>query len=104
MQRGKCAFEPPPLSQLELARKQLLLSAGQSDFKGPLFHTAQWRSDVSLKDKRVAIIGTGASAVQVVPNIAKDVKDLYVFQRTACWSPPRNDFQYYQWAKVRFLY
>jgi cation diffusion facilitator CzcD-associated flavoprotein CzcO len=65
-----------------------------------LFHTAEWRSDVSLKDKRVAIIGTGASAVQVIPNIAKDVDQLYVFQRTPCWSPPRNDFAYAAAIKV----
>jgi hypothetical protein len=69
-------------------------------FKGPKFHTAQWRPDVDLKNKKVAVIGTGASAVQTVPNIVKDVKELHVFQRTPAWVPPRGDFEYSLWIKV----
>ncbi len=51
-------------------------------FQGHAFHTSRWNYDVELKDKRVGIIGTGATAVQVIPEIAKVVKELYVFQRT----------------------
>jgi cyclohexanone monooxygenase len=51
-------------------------------FKGETFHTSRWNYHVDLKDKRVGIIGTGATAVQVIPEIAKVVKELYVFQRT----------------------
>ena len=51
-------------------------------FVGPLFHTSMWRKDVSLVGKRVAIIGTGCTSVQIVPEIAEKVGELYVFQRT----------------------
>ena len=70
-------------------------------FDGPLFHTATWRKDVSLVGKRVAIIGTGATSVQIVPEIAETVGELYVFQRTAAWSPPKSLYDYSDWAKVR---
>ena len=63
-------------------------------FLGPKFHTAKWRHDVQLEGKRVAVIGTGASAVQVVPNIAQKVSKLTVFQRTPAWVPERFDFKY----------
>ena len=51
-------------------------------FDGPIYHTAEWPEDVSLKNKRVAIIGTGSSAVQAIPEIAKTAGHLYVLQRT----------------------
>ena len=54
-------------------------------FKGESFHTAKWKEDCSLEGKSVAIIGTGASTVQIVPSIADKVKSLYVFQRTPPW-------------------
>merc|ERR1711976_1123125 len=63
-------------------------------FLGPKFHTAKWRHDVQLEGKKVAVIGTGASAVQVVPNIAQKVSKLTVFQRTPAWVPERFDFKY----------
>ena len=49
------------------------------------------------------MIGTGASAVQTVPNIAQDVKELYVFQRTPGWIPPREDFKYPVIIRVSFF-
>lgn len=55
---------------------------GMETFKGEAFHTSRWNYNVELEGKRVGIIGTGATAVQVIPEIAKIVKDLYVFQRT----------------------
>ena len=55
---------------------------GMETFRGDAFHTSRWNYNVDLEGKRVGIIGTGATAVQVVPEIAKVVKDLYVFQRT----------------------
>jgi cation diffusion facilitator CzcD-associated flavoprotein CzcO len=64
---------------------------GLSDFAGPCFHTARWEHDVDLRGKRVGIIGTGASAVQVVPAIAEEVEQLVVFQRTPIWCLPRPD-------------
>jgi 4-hydroxyacetophenone monooxygenase len=61
---------------------------GLQDFKGPVMHTAGWRSDVDLKGKRVALIGTGASAAQVGPAIVAQVAHLTVFQRSKHWALP----------------
>ncbi|WP_406385145.1 flavin-containing monooxygenase [Streptomyces sp. NBC_01618] len=58
---------------------------GIDTFAGPAFHTARWDHGVDLTSKRVAIIGTGASAYQVVPEIAEQVGSLTVFQRSAPW-------------------
>ena len=69
-------------------------------FEGPMFHTSMWRNDVDLTGKRVAIIGTGATSVQIVPEIAEKVAELYVFQRTAAWSPPKSLFDYSERTKV----
>jgi cation diffusion facilitator CzcD-associated flavoprotein CzcO len=65
---------------------------GLRDFGGELFHTARWNHDYDLTGKRVGVIGTGASAVQVVPAIAPRVNHLSVFQRTPAWVVPRRDF------------
>ncbi len=65
-----------------LTTPRLARIKGMETFKGDAFHTSRWNYHVDLTDKRVGIIGTGATAVQVVPEIAKVVKDLYVFQRT----------------------
>lgn len=62
---------------------------GSADFKGTIIHTARWDNSVELKGKRVALIGTGATGVQVGPAIAPDVAHLTVFQRTANWIMPR---------------
>jgi 4-hydroxyacetophenone monooxygenase len=59
---------------------------GLDRFRGPVFHTARWDRDVELKGKRVAVIGTGASAMQTAPSIAPEVARLTVFQRTPHWS------------------
>jgi cation diffusion facilitator CzcD-associated flavoprotein CzcO len=61
---------------------------GAEDFAGPAFHTARWDRDADLTGKRVAVIGTGASAVQVVPRIGPQVARLSVFQRTPPWIMP----------------
>lgn len=61
---------------------------GLSDFSGALMHTAKWDHTVVLDAKRVAVIGTGASAVQAVPQIAPSVASLEVFQRTPTWILP----------------
>jgi cation diffusion facilitator CzcD-associated flavoprotein CzcO len=65
--------------------------AGLSGFSGTAFHTANWRHDVDLAGQRVAVIGTGASGVQVVPAIAERVTHLDVYQRTPAWILPRPD-------------
>ena len=64
---------------------------GIADFAGTVMHTARWDHDVDLRRRRVAIIGTGASAVQVIPSIAREVEHLTVFQRTPIWCLPKLD-------------
>jgi cation diffusion facilitator CzcD-associated flavoprotein CzcO len=64
---------------------------GLDSFDGPVFHTAQWRSDVDLRGKRIGVIGTGASAVQLVPEIQPVAGRLTVFQRTPPWVLPKGD-------------
>ncbi len=66
--------------------------AGVDSFAGVTMHTARWDHSQELTGKRVGIIGTGASAVQVIPEIAPIVKHLTVFQRTPIWCFPKFDF------------
>ena len=64
---------------------------GMESFQGESFHTALWDRDASLAGKRVGVIGTGASAAQVITSIADEVESLTVFQRTPTWALPRDD-------------
>ena len=64
---------------------------GLAEFAGTTFHSARWDHEHELKGKRVAVIGTGASAIQFVPEIVDEVAHLTVFQRTAAWVVPRPD-------------
>ena len=64
---------------------------GLSDFEGTVFHSAQWDHDHDLRGERVAVIGTGASAIQFVPRIQPEVAHLKVFQRTPPWIMPHRD-------------
>ena len=61
---------------------------GAENFAGEIFHSARWPEGLDLKGKRVAVIGTGATAMQLVPNIADEVASVTVYQRTAQWSRP----------------
>jgi cation diffusion facilitator CzcD-associated flavoprotein CzcO len=63
--------------------------AGVDDFEGKIIHSADWDHGHDLTGERVAIVGTGASAVQIIPSIARDVGRLDVFQRTPIWVGPR---------------
>ncbi len=72
---------------------------GRQQFQGASFHTSQWNHDFDYKGKRVAVIGTGASAVQVVPAIAPQVAQLYVLQRTPHWLLPRPDRVIPKWER-----
>jgi cation diffusion facilitator CzcD-associated flavoprotein CzcO len=67
---------------------------GLGDFAGPVFHTARWRHDVDLTGRRVAVVGTGCSAIQVVPAIQPAVAQLDVYQRSPGWTIPKLDFAY----------
>jgi 4-hydroxyacetophenone monooxygenase len=72
----------------QLNRPRLPDIEGVDSFAGPAFHSARWRQDVDLTGKRVAVIGTGASAYQFVPEIAPKVAHLEIFQRTPPWPLP----------------
>jgi cation diffusion facilitator CzcD-associated flavoprotein CzcO len=76
--------------------------AGLGDFEGPAFHTAEWRHDVDLTGKRVAVVGSGCSAIQVVPAIQPAVARLDVYQRSPGWTLPKMDFEYSARAHALF--
>lgn len=75
---------------------------GIEKFQGKVFHSAQWDHNYNLKNRRVASIGTGGSAVQYLPEIAPLVKDLLVFQRSAAWVIPRDERKYLNINKKLF--
>ncbi|MBL8330170.1 MAG: NAD(P)/FAD-dependent oxidoreductase [Rubrivivax sp.] len=78
-----------------LSRPRMPAVTDLDRFAGPLFHSAGWRADVPLAGRRVGLIGTGASAIQIVPAIADEVTAnggrLLLFQRTPAWIMPRRD-------------
>lgn len=73
---------------------------GADTFAGHAFHSAEWDHDYDLTGKRVAVIGTGASAVQFVPEIAPRTQHLVIFQRTGNWFMPRKNHPYPRWVKA----
>ena len=75
---------------------------GIGKFKGQTWHSAQWNHEYDLHGKRVAVVGTGASAVQFVPKIAPDVAELTLFQRTPPWIMPKPDHAMPSWARTLF--
>jgi cation diffusion facilitator CzcD-associated flavoprotein CzcO len=75
---------------------------GMEKFAGPTFHSTWWDESVPLEGKRVAVIGTGASAIQFVPEIAPKVAKLLLFQRTPPWILPKTDFAIPERWKKRF--
>ncbi len=84
---------------------------GLETFPGPLLHSAQWEPDISLEGRRAAVVGTGASAVQVVPALLPQVAQLTLFQRSPAWIAPRPDRPFttfeqrvLRWPLLRWLY
>lgn len=77
---------------------------GVKDYKGETVHTASWKKGLDLRGKRVAVVGSGASAIQVVPAIAPMVKELKVFQRTPSWIVPKADYEYSALEKMLYRY
>jgi cyclohexanone monooxygenase len=75
---------------------------GIETFQGKVFHSAQWDHSYDLTGKRVAVVGTGASAIQIVPEIARQVARLDVYQRTAPWVMPRRDRAYTALERLAF--
>ncbi|HEX2285604.1 MAG TPA: NAD(P)/FAD-dependent oxidoreductase [Mycobacterium sp.] len=75
---------------------------GIASFAGKVIHTTAWDDDYDLEGRRVAIIGTGATAVQLIPEVAKVAADLTVYQRTPIWVVPKIDFRFSERAKRLF--
>lgn len=75
---------------------------GLERFQGQVMHTAQWQENYSLAGKRVAVVGTGASAIQVIPAIQPEVSELTVFQRTPPWVLPKRDRDLSEGEQSRF--
>ena len=75
---------------------------GLESFAGTVIHSARWDDGADLTGKRVAILGTGASAVQIVPEVARDVAKLDVYQRTPIWVGPKFDPRIPSWLKALF--
>lgn len=73
---------------------------GLERFTGETFHSARWDHSVDLTGKRVAVIGTGASAIQFVPEIVPRVRRLYLFQRSAAYVTPKPDRAYAPWERA----
>ena len=76
----------------QLNRPRIPSIEGKELFSGSAFHSAEWDHDIDLRGKRVAVIGTGASALQLVPEVAKETSQLYVFQRSPAWMFPNPDY------------
>ena len=74
---------------------------GIERFLGRIFHSARWDHDYDLTNKRVGVLGTGASAIQFIPKIQPEVSELVVFQRTPPWILPRNDVAFDAAARER---
>jgi cation diffusion facilitator CzcD-associated flavoprotein CzcO len=70
---------------------------GRDEFAGHSFHSARWDHDYDLRGKRVAVIGTGASAIQFIPSVAEQAARLHVFQRTGNWFLARSNREYPAW-------
>ncbi|WP_342800335.1 NAD(P)/FAD-dependent oxidoreductase [Nocardia sp. No.11] len=86
----------------QLSRPAWPTIPGIDDFQGESFHSAEWNHDVELAGKRVAVIGTGASAIQFVPAIQPKVRQLTLFQRSAAWVLPKPDVEYRPWHHTVF--
>jgi cation diffusion facilitator CzcD-associated flavoprotein CzcO len=89
----------------QLHRPSVPAIEGAETFEGHTFHSAAWDHDYDLTGKRVAVVGTGASSVQFVPEIVDDVQQLTIFQRTGNWFLPRKNRPYPSAFKavVRFV-
>lgn len=87
-------FATGPITQAQIPN-----IPGLDSFTGEMFHSARWNHDLDLRGKRIAVIGTGASAIQFVPEIQPLAKSLVVFQRTAPWVLPKPDVALNDMAK-----
>jgi cation diffusion facilitator CzcD-associated flavoprotein CzcO len=88
----------------QLNRPRLPDISGMEDFEGVSFHSARWNHDHDLTGRRVAVIGTGSSAAQLVPRVAERAAHLYLFQRTPNWVIPKPDAVFGPVARLAFRF
>jgi 4-hydroxyacetophenone monooxygenase len=88
----------------QLNRPNIPPSLHHERFEGPLFHSAQWDRSVDITNRRIAIIGTGASAFQIIPEVAKSAAEVVVFQRNAPWLLPTPHYRQDVPADVDWLF
>jgi cation diffusion facilitator CzcD-associated flavoprotein CzcO len=89
--RGTYVVENLILANGGLAEPRLPDIPGLDRFRGSVMHSAAWDHSVGLTGKRIAVIGTGASAIQIVPHLQRTAEKLFVFQRTPAWVLPHTD-------------
>lgn len=100
--QGKLSADILILGNGPLNEPSLPAIPGIENFEGTLFHSSRWRHDYDLMGKRVAVIGTGASAIQFVSHIQPRVEQLFLFQRTPPWIVPRLDHTIPHWQRRLF--
>jgi cation diffusion facilitator CzcD-associated flavoprotein CzcO len=86
----------------QLTRPQVPRVKGIDLFEGRIFHSAEWDHSHDLGGRNVAVIGTGASAIQFVPEVAKEAERLTIYQRSAPWILPKTDREYPGWERRMF--
>ncbi len=77
---------------------------GIENFQGLAFHTARWPEHIDLKDKRIAVVGTGSTGIQVIPELAREAKSLTIFERTPTWVVPVLEYKAAVSAGQRLLF
>ncbi len=92
--RGICTADVLVVAAGRLSEPRTPDIAGLDTFAGPVVHSARWPRDLDLSGQRVGVVGTGASAVQIVPHLARTASHLVVLQRSAAWVLPRDDRSY----------
>ena len=100
--RGELTSDILIAGQGPLSEPSLPEVPGIDSFDGTAFHSAQWDHDHDLTGERVAVIGTGASAIQFVPEIQPEVGKLHVFQRTAPWVIPHRNRPLKSWERTLY--
>ncbi len=86
----------------QLTRPSIPALPGLEEFEGPSFHSAEWDHDVDLAGRNVAVVGTGASAIQFVPAIAPEAAQTTIYQRSAPWILAKGDRTYADWERRLF--
>jgi len=98
--RFSSKFVVSALGGLHIPKKPALKD--EEMFKGQAFHTTHWPNNLALAGMRVAVVGTGATAVQLIPEIADDVTELIVFQRNPVWVGAKKDLEYSEEERENF--